>query len=155
MRKGQAEASGDAAADSPAVLRPSGGDGVRVLVAEDDAANGFVLQVYLQKLGADVRLASSGTEAWRLLAAERFDLVILDIVLPGMDGLELLTRLRAPAHPQRQVPVLVQTGRVGQEDIVRFRAAGCDACIAKPYRPEDIMGMVVGMLAERGCALSG
>jgi len=139
----------------------SGGKGVSeagkaaatVLLAEDDAANRFVLQSYLEKLGLAVRVATNGMEALRLLAAEVFDLVILDIVLPGVDGLEVLTRLRAEDHPLRDVPVLVQTGRVTRQDMERFREAGCDDCISKPYKPEDIMGKVVNLLKERGHAL--
>lgn len=127
---------------------------VSVLLAEDDAANRFVLTSYLEKLGMAVRPATNGHEALQLLDCERFDLVILDIVLPGMDGLEVLTRLRHPSHPQRGVAVLVQTGRVTRDDLARFREAGCDACVAKPYRPEDIMGKVVDVLTARGYDLS-
>lgn len=126
---------------------------VSVLLAEDDPANRFMLRTYLERLGVEVRTAGCGTEALRLLGMQRFDLVVLDIVLPRMDGLEVLRRLRSERHPQRGVPVLVQTGRVSREDVTRFREAGCDEWIAKPYRPDDLMGKVVEMLAARGALI--
>lgn len=124
-----------------------------VLLAEDDPANRFVLQAYLEKLGLVVRTAANGIETLRLLASERFDLVILDIVLPGVDGVEIMQRLREPGHPLRDVPVLVQTGRATREDVAIFRQAGCTDCIFKPYKPEDIMGKVVELLGSRVFAL--
>lgn len=131
----------------------SRGPSASVLLAEDDPANRFVLQTYLEKLGLVVRTAANGIETLRLLASERFDLVILDIVLPGVDGVEIMRRLRAPGHPLRDVPVLVQTGRATREDVDIFRQAGCTDCIFKPYKPEDIMGKVVELLGSRVFAL--
>ncbi|EPR41697.1 response regulator receiver protein [Desulfovibrio sp. X2] len=133
-------------ADAPAPI-------ASILVAEDDAASRFVLEAYLRRLGFHVMSAVSWPEVLEAMAREHFDLVILDIGLPVMDGMEVLGRIRAESFSQRDVAVIVQTGYTDSEDVDACRTLGCDDFIAKPYDPEDLLGKVLVTLMERGYAL--
>ncbi len=109
---------------------PGGGSAARVLLVEDDDANRTILGEFLRSRGFVVEEAASGTEALERVAACRPDLVVLDIQLPGMDGLEVLARLRAAAAAPP--PVLALTALAMSGDRERILAAGADAYLAKP-----------------------
>ncbi len=103
---------------------------MRVLIVEDDHVLADGLTRYLQQAGYATELATNGAEADAVLANDEFELVILDIGLPGMDGFEVLRRLRAR---DRQVPVLVLTARDSVEDRVRGLNVGADDYLVKPF----------------------
>ena len=103
---------------------------MRVLIVEDDPVLADGLTRYLQQTGYVTDLATDGTEADAVLANEDYDLVILDIGLPGMDGFEVLRRLRARDRP---MPVLALTARDAIEDRVRGLNAGADDYLVKPF----------------------
>jgi len=104
----------------------------RILVAEDNAANRQVLAGYLEMAGHDVRFAGNGAEALEALAEETFDLVILDVHMPVMDGLTCARRIRALGGPAAQVPIIALTGDLSQQEPGRFAAAGMTAHVFKP-----------------------
>lgn len=110
-----------------------GGDAgppVRVLLVEDDDANRTILGEFLRSRGFLVEEAASGPEALERIGAARPALVILDIQLPGLDGLEVLARLRAGATPPPPVLALTALAMAGDRD--RILAAGADGYLAKP-----------------------
>lgn len=109
---------------------PDGGATARVLLVEDDDANRTILGEFLRTRGFVVEEAASGTEALERVAASRPDLVVLDVQLPGMDGLEVLARLRAGAAAPP--PVLALTALAMAGDRERLLEAGADAYLAKP-----------------------
>ena len=110
---------------------------MRVLIVEDDEVLADGLMRYLQQAGYLTDLATTGPQADAVLATEDFDLVILDIGLPRMDGFEVLRRLRARARQMRararQMPVLVLTARDALEDRVRGLNLGADDYLVKPF----------------------
>ena len=103
---------------------------MRVLIVEDDDVLADGLTRHLQQAGYVTDLATNGAEADAVLANDEYELVILDIGLPGMDGLEVLRRLRAR---DCQVPVLVLTARDAVEDRVRGLNVGADDYLVKPF----------------------
>lgn len=103
---------------------------MRVLIVEDDKLLADGLTRYLQQVGYVADVATSGTEADQVLARENYDLVILDIGLPGFDGFEVLRRMR---RRERYVPVLVLTARDTLEDRVRGLDLGADDYLVKPF----------------------
>jgi CheY-like chemotaxis protein len=103
---------------------------MRVLIVEDDKVLGEGLVRYLQQTGYSVDLAMNGTFADALLAHEDYDIVVLDIGLPGLDGYEVLRRLRARGCP---VAVLVLTARDAVDKRVRGLDLGADDYLVKPF----------------------
>ena len=117
----------------------------RVLVVEDDEAIADVLRRSLRAEGHDVRSAADGVEALR--ASEEFapDLVLLDLGLPRLDGMEVLRRLRA----ESDVPVLILTARTATEDRVEGLDEGADDYLPKPFEREGLLARTRALLRRR------
>ena len=108
---------------------------MRVLVVEDDFDLSGALIRLLTRRGFHTAHCTHATEALQLLSQELFDLIVLDLGLPGMDGLQLLQRLRARGLTQ---PVLVLTARGAVGDRVAGLNAGADDYLAKPFDPDEL-----------------
>jgi PAS domain S-box-containing protein len=146
--------------DSPAcVAEPAGGqkspaptmrgrDGYRVLLAEDNFINQQVAAAILGKLGVQVDIASNGEEALEALAARPYDLVFMDVQMPGMDGLTATRLLRGPASAVRNpaVPVIAMTANAMQGDREMCLAAGMDDYVSKPVEPSALDAMLTQWL---------
>jgi adenylate cyclase len=118
--------------------------GGRILVVDDTAANARLLEAVLVPRGYDVIIAGSGAEALEAIANERVDLVLLDILMPGMDGYETCRRLRAtPAGAF--LPVVMVTAS-GNAEKVRALEAGADDFIAKPFDQAEMLARVGSLL---------
>ena len=117
--------SGAAAAESGARSRGS------LLVVDDQEMNRDMLARRLEKRGFEVAVASSGPAALDLIGARAFDLVLLDIMMPGMSGLEVLTTLRK-THPAALLPVIMTTAKDASEDIVNAFELGANDYVTKP-----------------------
>src|SRR5919107_1794541 len=117
----------------------------RVLVVEDDDAIADVLRRSLRAEGHEVRSAADGVEALR--ASEEFvpDLVLLDLGLPRLDGMEVLRRLRA----ESDVPVLILPARTAAEDGVDGLDGGADDYLAKPFEREELLARPRALLRRR------
>jgi len=115
----------------------------QVLLVEDHEINRLLAEAMLQRLGCRVELAENGQQALDILFAddeawERFDLVLMDIQMPGLDGLETTRRLRAQGIDANRLPVVALTANAYAEDIAACEAAGMQAHIAKPLRFEEL-----------------
>src|SRR5215218_491080 len=117
----------------------------RVLVIEDDAEIADVLRRFLRQEGHEVRTAADGEEA--LPAATEFvpDLVILDLGLPGLDGVEVCRRLRADGD----VPILILTARTELEDRVEGLDSGADDYLVKPFERQELLARIRALLRRR------
>ena len=112
---------------------------MRVLIAEDDSLLAEGLARSLRDSGYAVDCVNTGAEADSATAAFEFDLLILDLNLPKMSGLEVLKRLRSRS---RELPVLILTGQSGVEDRVRGLDLGADDYLAKPFALEELKARV-------------
>ena len=111
----------------------------RVLVAEDDPGISEPLVRLLGREGYDVTLVTDGVAALSTALAGRADLLVLDLGLPGIDGLEVCRSLRGAGSA---MPVLMLTARAGEPDFVVGLDAGADDYIAKPFRSEELLARV-------------
>jgi DNA-binding response OmpR family regulator len=118
-----------------------------VLLAEDDPSISEPLARALRREGYEVSVRDEGGEALSLVLAGGIDLVVLDLGLPTMDGLEVCRRLRAEG---RSVPVLVLTARVEEVDLVVGLDAGADDYVTKPFRLAELLARVRALLRRGG-----
>ncbi|MFN3596745.1 MAG: response regulator [Rubricoccaceae bacterium] len=125
----QGDAKGDAEGDLPPM---------RVLLAEDNVVNQKVALRLLARLGLRGDLAANGLEALEALARQPYDLVLMDVQMPVMDGLEATRRIRETLPPERQPYVLALTANAMQGDRERCLGAGADAYLAKPIDLERL-----------------
>jgi two-component system, OmpR family, response regulator len=122
---------------------------VRVLVVEDDARMANMLRRGLTEDGYSVDVARDGVDAlWRASEID-YDSVVLDLMLPGMDGLEVCRRLRAEG---RWAPVLMLTARSGVEDRVQGLDAGADDYLAKPFSFAELSARLRALVRRGGAA---
>lgn len=143
--------------DEPALSMPDGADAdadadansrdlawARILVVDDTPLNLTLASIQLERLGVAVTTAESGTEALAKLELERFDLIFMDIMMPGMDGYETTGHIRQwqRRNDQTGTPVIALTANALQADLARCKAAGMDDLLAKPYRPEELEAIV-------------
>jgi two-component system, OmpR family, response regulator len=130
-------------------LRRPDGSPVRVLVVDDEATLAELLSMALRYEGWEVRTAGDGLAAVRAAREFRPDAVVLDVMLPDIDGLEVLRRLRADVP---DVPVLFLTARDAVEDRVAGLTAGGDDYVTKPFSLEELVARLRGLLRRAGTA---
>ncbi|MEU0837878.1 MULTISPECIES: response regulator transcription factor [Streptomyces] len=130
------------------LLRPDGSP-VRVLVVDDESALADLLSMALRYEGWEVRTAGDGAEAIRTTRELRPDAVVLDVMLPDMDGLTVLGRLRRELP---EVPVLFLTARDAVEDRIAGLTAGGDDYVTKPFSLEEVVARLRGLLRRSGAA---
>lgn len=141
LERGQAPA---APADMPAQPADALAARLRALVVDDVATNRLVLQTLLTPLEVDVTCAGSGQEALDILESEHFDVILMDIQMPDMDGVQTTQqlRLREQRSGQDTTPVIAVTANVLPEQVAAYRAAGLDDHLAKPVRREDLVELL-------------
>jgi signal transduction histidine kinase/CheY-like chemotaxis protein len=116
--------------------------GLRVLVAEDNPVNRKIVGAMLSPLEPAVTFAENGAEAIEALTASVFDIVLMDIQMPVMDGVEATRRLRALDGPNARVPVIALTANVLEDQRQTYREAGMDAEVAKPVDPQSLLAAI-------------
>ena len=109
-----------------------------VLVVDDDPRIRDLLRLYVEREGHRALLAADGPQALLLVHQKRPDLVLLDVMLPGIDGFEVASRLRA----ESDVPILLLTARSGDADKVVGLDLGADDYIVKPFSPRELMARI-------------
>ncbi len=108
---------------------------LKVLYVEDDPDIQLIARIALEDIGGfDVRACSSGSEAMAAVADFRPDLLLLDVMIPGMDGPTLLGQLRTTGHGA-EAPVIFMTARVQRSEVAHYRSLGALAVISKPFDP--------------------
>lgn len=131
-----------------AVPVPRDGEMGRLLVVEDDPSVLSLLQLSLEQAGHEVATALTARTAAERVAAERFELAVLDLKLPDGEGFALLPQLRA-----RDVPVIILTARDRLPDKICGLEAGADDYVTKPFEPLELLARVRAVLRRRGHGL--
>jgi two-component system OmpR family response regulator len=125
------------------------GGGASLLVVDDEPTMRELLSESLRFAGFEVTAAATGAEALAAVAAARPDLIVLDIMLPDMDGLEVVRRLRQRIGPG-QVPVLFLTARDATQDKIEGLSAGGDDYVTKPFSVAELIARIRAVLRRAG-----
>ncbi len=126
-----------AAAGTPGSVRP-----LHILLAEDNLVNQRLAIGLLEKQGHTLVVAANGrlaVEAWQ---RERFDLLLMDVQMPELDGLEATATIRAQEPPDQHVPIIAMTAHAMQGDRDRCLAAGMDGYVAKPIQTQELFDAI-------------
>jgi CheY-like chemotaxis protein/HPt (histidine-containing phosphotransfer) domain-containing protein len=128
---------------------------LRILLAEDNPINQRFAVYLLERRGHEVVVANNGREALTALAQHPFDLVLLDVQMPEMDGLETSVAIRAREQEQGgHVPIIALTAHAMADDRERCLQAGMDAYLTKPVRPQELFEAIANLIPE-GTTLAG
>jgi DNA-binding response OmpR family regulator len=114
----------------------------RVLLVDDDAALSELMTEYLARNGMALTCAEDGTAGLSRILQSAFDLVILDVMLPNLDGFEVLRLLRR----RTDVPVIMLTARVAKEDRIQGLETGADDYLTKPFEPRELLARIRALL---------
>jgi DNA-binding response OmpR family regulator len=123
---------------------------MKIVVIEDDAVVSDTLALYLQQAGFDVITAGDGSTGLRRASAADVSLVVLDLMIPGLAGLEVCRRLRATST----VPIVMLTARASEDDRLAGFDAGADDYVPKPFSPREVVARVQALLRRTGAAPS-
>jgi two-component system phosphate regulon response regulator PhoB len=123
--------------------------GERVLVVDDEADIVALVAYHLVKAGYRVSMASSGTEALEAARRDRPALIVLDLMLPGMSGYEVIEQIRA-ADATRHIAVLMLTARREESDRIQGLSLGADDYLTKPFSPQELVLRVAAILRRSG-----
>lgn len=118
----------------------------RVLVVDDEESILELVEYHLQRAGFEVALATTGVEGYRMATATNPDLVVLDLMLPDMDGFEVCRRIRRKSD----VPVLMLTARADDVDKIVGLEIGADDYVTKPFNPRELVARVRALLRRAG-----
>jgi two-component system phosphate regulon response regulator OmpR len=121
-------------------------DTARILIADDEAELRGLLQRYLGEQGLTVRAVADAAAAEKLLARERFDVLVLDVMMPGEDGLSLCRRLRSQGET---VPILMLTARGDPVDRIIGLEMGADDYLPKPFNPRELLARLQAMVRRQ------
>ena len=130
-------------------------EGARVLVVDDHVVNRRAIELVLQSFGIQPTLAESGERALELLHSEVFDVMLMDVYMPGMDGRDATRQLRATEGPNRDIPVIAVTASATPKDWEACHEAGMNAHVAKPIDPSQLhaaLSQVLSVGAARAAA---
>ncbi|KRE55673.1 histidine kinase [Phycicoccus sp. Soil748] len=121
-------------------------DGARVLIADDDPDIRDLVEFKLTQSGYAVEAVGDGLAAWESFQAERPALVILDVMMPGLSGIDVLRKIRD--SEDGAVPVLLLSAKSRDSDVDTGFAVGADDYVIKPFSPRELLHRVNGMLAR-------
>jgi DNA-binding response OmpR family regulator len=117
----------------------------RIFVVDDEPDVVELLQTILQSAGFEVEVATDGRSALARVLAKPADLLVLDLMMPGLDGFELLKLLRLDRRAA-EMPVLIVSARTGQQDQIESLQLGANAYLCKPFSPRDLVRQVRALL---------
>lgn len=141
--------SGRAAAETPTQFH------LRALLVEDDPVNRLLARTHLERLGLSVTEAETGGDGLSAIGEARFDILFLDLRLPGVDGAEIARRVRAGQEPNQDAFIVALTANSDAASAADCRAAGMDAVLTKPVSQADLVTLLTDWTQEAGRARVG
>jgi PAS domain S-box-containing protein len=125
---------------------------LRLLVVDDTAVNRELVKLMLQPLGIQIEEADGGAEGVKAAVSRPYDLILMDVRMPGVDGLEATRVIRATSRFNRRIPILALTADVQPENTAACRSAGMDDVLSKPIVPQQLLGKIAEWAAKAEAA---
>lgn len=147
-----AAAADRAKADGPLTRANGPGRPAHVLVVDDNATNRMVVEALCEMFDCSTELVVDGVEAVEAARAGRFDVILMDIKMPRMDGVSAAREIRKLPSPAGRVPIIALTANADPDEVAEYVAAGMRAVVEKPIKPERLMEALESALAEAGQA---
>jgi CheY-like chemotaxis protein len=122
---------------------------MRILVAEDNVVNQRVASVILGRFGYRADIVSNGVEALEALRRQSYDLVLMDVQMPEMDGLEATRRISLEFSPSQRPEIVAMTANARQQDVLECLSAGMDRVLTKPVAVEELRTILEQSAARR------
>jgi CheY-like chemotaxis protein len=139
--------------DATAETEPQAGEGLslKVLAAEDNAVNQLVLKTLLGQVGVEPRIVENGRQAVEAWAAETWDVILMDVQMPEMDGPTACAEIRAreAAAGRERTPIIALTANAMAHQVAEYRAAGMDGFVAKPIEVSRLFSALQQVLEAR------
>jgi CheY-like chemotaxis protein len=111
---------------------------IKLLVAEDNPINMLVVTRMLSSLGYNFDAVDNGLDCLKLVFENDYNLLLTDISMPGMDGIQVATEIRAKAASQREIPIIAMTANANLAETERFATAGISHVLSKPFNKADL-----------------
>ena len=121
---------------------------IKILIVDDEVQIRESLKIFLERNGYTISVAADGAEALNIISSETFNLVVMDIIMPEKDGVELLVEIR---KDYKNLPVIAMTGggRIGKQNYLQMaKALGASAVLTKPYDLDDFLMVINELLNE-------
>jgi signal transduction histidine kinase/CheY-like chemotaxis protein len=135
--------------DEIVVRTPGILDGHRILLVEDNDINRMIVLEMLDETGVDVDVAVNGSEAISQVQLQQYELVLMDVQMPIMDGYEATRRIRALGGEFKSIPIIAMTAHALEGDSSKSLEAGMDYHISKPFEPDDLIAIIVRFIGQR------
>jgi len=116
----------------------------KILIIEDDISIAEIQRDFLEIEGFDITIATDGLEGYKIAKAEKFDLILLDLMLPGMNGIDICRGIRGDVD----IPIIMVTAKGDEADKIRGLGLGADDYMAKPFSPTELVARVKANLAQ-------
>jgi CheY-like chemotaxis protein len=123
--------------------------GHRILLVEDNDINKMIALEMLEETGVDVDVAVNGAEAIAQAQRQQYELILMDVQMPIMDGYEATRRIRALGGEFKSIPIIAMTAHAFEGDSGKSLEAGMDYHIAKPFEPDDLIAIIVRFIEQR------
>jgi len=127
-------------------------DGISILVVEDNAVNRMIASKMLENLGATVATAEDGEHGVEAAAHGAFDLILMDIQMPGIDGVEATRRIRALDGPAKDLPIIALTANVMAHQRQDYLNAGMNGVVGKPINPNALLAEITRLAGAGGAS---
>jgi len=123
--------------------------GHRILLVEDNDINKMIALEMLEETGVDVDVAVNGAEAMAQVQQQQYELILMDVQMPIMDGYEATRRIRALGGEFKSIPIIAMTAHALEGDTSKSLEAGMDYHISKPFEPDDLIAIIVRFIEQR------
>ncbi len=128
------------------IIEPDQAYNIRVLMAEDNRNNQVLGRKILSDFGCVVDIAKNGREAVDMVVANYYDIVLMDIQMPEMDGVSAVREIRKLPGPKSKIPIIAVTAHAMREEQMRYLEEGMNACITKPFHPKELFMTMVTLV---------
>jgi len=124
-------------------------NGAQILLAEDNRTNQIITRRFLQSFGVEPVIVDNGLAAVGVCQDTKFDLILMDIQMPGMDGIEACKAIKEDDGPNAATPIVALSANILPEQTARYIAAGMTACLGKPFRKAELCDVLSRLIAPR------